>query len=251
MGLRLTSSVLNLTLKNLARLAGADCSRIHAVCGRRDIDFELKLSRVSLYCSETPKKCWQCEFPYKSELFCQKCKTLQKPPESLDYFDILGVKRDYDVADKEVQRKYRALQNLLHPDRFGYKTEREKQYSDNLSSLLNKAYATLANPLDRGLYLLSLNNLSISEETTNMDPEFLMEIMERNEEVQDASKDKEKIVQLIMKNQAILVELSREVSKSFRNNNLEEAKRTLVKMKYYASLDERLKKIKQDLGIVS
>lgn len=76
-----------------------------------------------MYSSESPKKCWQCNFPYKSELFCQKCKTLQEPPESLDYFDILGIKKDYNVEDKDMQRKYRALQNLLHPDRFGNKTE--------------------------------------------------------------------------------------------------------------------------------
>ncbi|XP_011298587.1 iron-sulfur cluster co-chaperone protein HscB, mitochondrial isoform X2 [Fopius arisanus] len=199
---------------------------------------------------ESPKKCWQCDFPYKSDLFCQKCKTLQEPPESLDYFDILGVKKNYDVQDKEMRKKYRALQNLLHPDRFGNKTEREKQYSENLSSLLNKAYATLTNPLDRGIYLLKLKNLTIPEGTTSLDPMFLMEIMERNEEVQDAANNKDKIKKLVVKNHTILEELSRKASEAFHNNELEEAKKILVKMKYYASLDERLKKIKQDLGIV-
>ncbi|XP_011298586.1 iron-sulfur cluster co-chaperone protein HscB, mitochondrial isoform X1 [Fopius arisanus] len=251
MGLRLTNSMLNLTLNGLTKFT-RDCSRngIHAVCARRDSDLGLKLSRVSLYSSESPKKCWQCDFPYKSDLFCQKCKTLQEPPESLDYFDILGVKKNYDVQDKEMRKKYRALQNLLHPDRFGNKTEREKQYSENLSSLLNKAYATLTNPLDRGIYLLKLKNLTIPEGTTSLDPMFLMEIMERNEEVQDAANNKDKIKKLVVKNHTILEELSRKASEAFHNNELEEAKKILVKMKYYASLDERLKKIKQDLGIV-
>lgn len=79
------------------------------------------------------------------------------------------------------------MQKLLHPDKFSNKSEKEKQFSEILSSLVNKAYSTLLHPLKRGLYMLELNGITISEGTDNVNAEFLMEIMEKNEEIEDAA----------------------------------------------------------------
>lgn len=38
-------------------------------------------------------------------------------------------------------------------------------------------------PLDRGEYLLELHGITLPEDNTINDPEFLMEMMEKNEEV--------------------------------------------------------------------
>lgn len=62
----------------------------------------------------------------------------------------------------------------------------------------------MLHPLDRGLYLLSLDNIYISEETSSSDPEFLMEIMEKNEELEESSQSKEKTLELLKKNQTTL-----------------------------------------------
>jgi len=59
----------------------------------------------------------------KSELFCAKCKVLQELPQNLTYFDIIGIKEDYDVTNEEIQKKYKELQKMLHPDKFGNKSE--------------------------------------------------------------------------------------------------------------------------------
>ncbi|XP_014216876.1 iron-sulfur cluster co-chaperone protein HscB, mitochondrial [Copidosoma floridanum] len=200
--------------------------------------------------SDCPPKCWQCDFPHKSELFCSKCKALQKLPKDLNYFDIIGVKKDFDIVTDEVQKKYRQLQNLLHPDKFGQKSDKEKEISENLSALVNKAYSILISPLDRGLYMLKLHNVSIPEETTSLEPEFLMEIMENNEQVEEAAEDKEKALELLKKNREILDSLIKQISTSFREENIDEAKKLLIKMKYYISIESRLKILKQTLGIV-
>lgn len=55
--------------------------------------------------------------------------------------------------------------------------------SSEWSSLINKAYKTLQTPLDRGEYLLELHGITLPEDNTINDPEFLMEMMEKNEEV--------------------------------------------------------------------
>lgn len=73
--------------------------------------------------SDTPPKCWQCNFPHKSDLFCSKCKALQKLPQDLDYFDIIGIEKSFNVSKQELQKKYRQLQVLLHPDKYGQKSD--------------------------------------------------------------------------------------------------------------------------------
>lgn len=75
------------------------------------------------FCSDSPLKCWNCDYMYKSELFCSKCKVLQELPQNLNYFDIIGVKKNYNVANEEIHRKYKELQKVLHPDKFGNKSE--------------------------------------------------------------------------------------------------------------------------------
>ncbi|XP_032662768.1 iron-sulfur cluster co-chaperone protein HscB isoform X2 [Odontomachus brunneus] len=202
------------------------------------------------FCSDNPLKCWNCDYMYKSELFCSKCKVLLEMPQNLNYFDIMGIKKDYNVVNEEIHKKYRELQKMLHPDKFGNKSEKEKQVSENLSSLVNKAYSTLAHPLKRGLYMLQLKGVSIPEETTSLNPEFLMEIMERNEEIESAAGDKDKILKLAMKSKEELDTLSRQVAEAFYKKDIETATKILIKMKYYDSISKRLKKLKHDLGIV-
>lgn len=65
--------------------------------------------------------------------------------------------------------------------------QEEKILSESFSSLLNKAYSTLVNPLQRGLYMLKICGLNIEEGSITMDSSFLGEIMEWNEQVEEAN----------------------------------------------------------------
>ncbi|XP_076667986.1 iron-sulfur cluster co-chaperone protein HscB-like protein, mitochondrial isoform X2 [Andrena cerasifolii] len=214
------------------------------------VPYSVISTNVSQYSSDSPLKCWNCNYMYKSDLFCSKCKALQEPPENLTYFDIMGIPKSYDVTLTEIQRKYKELQKLLHPDKFGNKTEKEQQFSEKFSSLANKAYSTLSHPLKRGLYMLKLNGVTIPDETDNVNAEFLMEIMEKNEEVEDAMTDTGKIKKLVQENEAVLKNLSMEIADAFRGNDIKKAETLLIRMKYFDSISTRLKKLKHDLGIV-
>ncbi|XP_017887298.1 iron-sulfur cluster co-chaperone protein HscB, mitochondrial-like, partial [Ceratina calcarata] len=119
-----------------------------------------------------------------------------------------------------------------------------------LSSLVNKAYSTLSHPLKRGLYMLKLNDIIISEETDNLNAEFLMEIMEKNEEIEDALNNEEQIKKLVEENESVLNELIIQVSNAFRQKDIKKAESLLIKMKYYDTIHNRLKKLKHDLGII-
>lgn len=55
--------------------------------------------------------------------------------------------------------------------------------SADWSSLINSAYKTLLAPIKRGEYLLKLHGAEIPEDNNTVDRDFLLKMMERNEEV--------------------------------------------------------------------
>uniref|UniRef100_A0A803XU64 HscB mitochondrial iron-sulfur cluster cochaperone n=1 Tax=Meleagris gallopavo TaxID=9103 RepID=A0A803XU64_MELGA len=115
--------------------------------------------------------------------------------------------------------------------------QQEQHYSEQHSSLINKAYQTLLHPLSRGLYLLELNGVEPAQETDcDADSEFLMEIMEINEKLAEPKTDE------------ILGEIETLIkgglsSDGFVQNDfyILEAKKLLAKMKYFANLEDKLK----------
>lgn len=65
-----------------------------------------------------------------------------------------------------------------------FRSDEEKAISENYSSLVNKAYSVLQSPLKRAIHLLAIKGEQIQEDQKLENPQFLMEIMELNEEVQ-------------------------------------------------------------------
>lgn len=63
------------------------------------------------------------------------------------------------------------------------RTNEEKKFSEECSSLLNKAYSCLYTPLKRAEYLLKLKGDQIEESQMFCEPSFLNNMMSLNEEV--------------------------------------------------------------------
>lgn len=107
--------------------------------------------------------------------------------------------------------------------------------------MVNKAYQTLLNPLSRGLYLLELNGVEPAQETDcDADSEFLMEIMEINEKLAE-SKNEDILEETETLIKVKREELTKEVTTAFERDDLQEAKKLLAKMKYFANLEDKLK----------
>ncbi|XP_062446481.1 iron-sulfur cluster co-chaperone protein HscB [Rhea pennata] len=190
-------------------------------------------------------RCWSCGGPVPSAgglpRFCPACRSLQPPGPRPDLFRVLACDRSFRLDEQQLRRRFRSLQRALHPDRFGQRPPKEQYYSEQHSSLLNKAYQTLLNPLSRGLYLLELNGIQLAQETDyDADSEFLMEIMEINEKLVEPNNEGnlEEIETLIKVKQE---ELTKEVTAAFERDDLQEAKKLLAKMKYFANLEDKLK----------
>jgi hypothetical protein len=66
-------------------------------------------------------KCWKCGAQKSVTLFCDKCNVLQEPDTKSTYFDVMGVDKRFNIKATELTSKFRKLQSVLHPDKFGSK----------------------------------------------------------------------------------------------------------------------------------
>lgn len=69
--------------------------------------------------------------------------------------------------------------NVYNEEQYPCVIQEEKQFSADLSSYVNKAYRTLSDPLERGLYLLRLQGVPVHEENTSHDNEFLLKVIHK------------------------------------------------------------------------
>jgi molecular chaperone HscB len=104
-------------------------------------------------------------------------------------FARLGVEPKFSVDLVELERVHRELSRALHPDRHaqGLPAERRKTLDDAVA--VNEAWRVLRDPLRRAEALLELRGLASEGPAAKPSPAFLMEMMERREEL-DAAKSK-------------------------------------------------------------
>ncbi|KAK3923703.1 Iron-sulfur cluster co-chaperone protein HscB [Frankliniella fusca] len=195
----------------------------------------------ALASSDSGPSCWKCGAKERrSFFFCQQCDALQEPGSNYNYFKLLGVNQTFDIDNQELSKKFRHLQSVLHPDKFSNASESEQSYSADLSSLVNKAFRTLLDPLERGLYLLSLAGHEIPEGNTSFNKAFLLEIMELNEELESISSISE-LKEFQTRNKMTVEIILRKVSDAFGSGDYTSAKAALMEMKYYATLDGKIR----------
>ncbi|XP_072395733.1 iron-sulfur cluster co-chaperone protein HscB [Diabrotica undecimpunctata] len=195
--------------------------------------------------------CWKCGAERKgSNIFCEKCNVIQVPKEKSNYFKVLEIQETFNVDQKLLKEKFRSFQSYIHPDKFSNSTSEEQHISEEYSSLINKAFSNLLSPLKRAEHLLHLRGESIAEGQTIDEPEFLMKIMELNEEIEEAEHNVDKLKQLDVQNKKQLDKLIKDIDEHFKNGNLEEAKKTIIKFKYFSSINSRINSIFREAGVV-
>ncbi|XP_067644038.1 co-chaperone protein HscB homolog [Eurosta solidaginis] len=191
--------------------------------------------------------CWNCtRNGRKNHLICTSCGYLQDVNEEVNYFELFNLPSSFSLEQQELTRRFRQLQTLVHPDKFSNKTTREQKNSADWSALINKAYKTLSAPIERGQYILKLQGQQMPQDNSALDKAFLMDMMERNEQVEEANTSKD----LELLNDAVVQELNAstiELNKKFELKALEEAKNVLVKMKYLLSVQKSIKSKLQTL----
>ncbi|KAK2996604.1 hypothetical protein RJ639_025864 [Escallonia herrerae] len=115
------------------------------------------------FCSESVEtvfRCWNCKdaagsCPAMPFLACPSCHSVQPIDRSVDYFQIFGLKKKYEIGDENLEGKYKDWQKKLHPDLVHSKSQKERDYAAEQSARVIDAYRTLTDPLSRAMYIVS------------------------------------------------------------------------------------------------
>lgn len=105
----------------------------------------------------------------------------------MNYFELFEIPVSLQVDPALLSKQYVALQKKYHPDFFTQSGEDEQAEALHFSSELNKGLNILRNPDETIKYVLQLKGLLTDDEKYQLPPDFLMEMMELNESLEEGS----------------------------------------------------------------
>jgi molecular chaperone HscB len=107
----------------------------------------------------------------------------------MNYFELFEIPVSLRIDTGMVRRKYFELSKKYHPDYFVNTTSEDQQNALEVSALLNKGLKTFSNPDETICYVLKLKGVLEEEEKYQLSADFLMEMMEINEELAEADEN--------------------------------------------------------------
>lgn len=108
-----------------------------------------------------------------------------------DHYEVLGLPRAYRIDERRLEERYRELSRLLHPDRHAAQSASERRFALEKMIQVNDAWRTLRDPVRRAAWLLAQEGFDLSEGSSggagkDLPPTFLMEVMDRSEQLAEA-----------------------------------------------------------------
>ncbi|MCO6495923.1 MAG: Fe-S protein assembly co-chaperone HscB [Bacteroidetes bacterium] len=162
-----------------------------------------------------------------------------------NYFRFYGLEPTFNLDEKLLRQKYLEINKTYHPDFFVLDPAKQAE-ALQISSYNNDAYKTLEKFDKRVAYYLSLYGLYDKESKAELPPDFLMDVIDLNEELADAQFDADETKISILKSKInalmqepinnlkrIGLELDKTQNKEVLHN---EAKTEFQKYKYFSRL---------------
>ena len=116
-------------------------------------------------------------------MFCPACGALQPLPPDIDYFTVFGLARDPMLDEQALANTYYDLSRQLHPDLHQTGTAEEQEASLQNTAVMNRAYRTLRDPVQRGQYWLELNGEQLGKENNKVPPDLALLVFEVQEQL--------------------------------------------------------------------
>ena len=148
--------------------------------------------------------CWHCQSEITGEYLCGQCVKVQPLSKDLDYFTCMRLPRLLNIDSEKLQETFYELSRTFHPDFYSNKDDQEQTISLGNSALLNIAYRTLKDPIQRAEYLIRLEAGAVKEIRSNPPADLFDEILELQEDLEEfrslaPQKDKERMEELRQK----------------------------------------------------
>jgi molecular chaperone HscB len=172
---------------------------------------------------------------------------VQPPDSQADHFQVLGVDKAFALDLGALERRYKDLTRILHPDRFARADPRARRASLARTVQLNDAWRTLKDPVRRAEYVLKLAGLEVGGEdgTTRrggngerqrvpVPQALLLEVMELREGLAEArTRDPAGICAMVTDVRGRRERAMTEVAAALETGDHEAAARALVAVRYY------------------
>jgi len=156
----------------------------------------------------------------------------------MNYFELYEILESFHLDASLIKKKFYALSRSYHPDFHSNANEADQQEVLEKSALINKAFKVFNNADETIKYLLQLKGLLADEEKYSLPPDFLMEVMELNEELMEAKMEENIEMLTRLKKQITNLETSiyepvKEIMATYQADRTTEKELLQVKEYYY------------------
>jgi molecular chaperone HscB len=154
-----------------------------------------------------------------------------------NYFEFFEIKPQFYIDELALQSLFYKNSKAFHPDFHALKSEQEQASILELSTQNNRAYLCLKDFNTRLPYLLEMLGVMQSDEKYALQPDFLMEMMELNEEVMElqGEADSDATTNLKSRITSLLAEIDAALASNCKHfdasNNVEATNPYLVEIK--------------------
>ena len=171
----------------------------------------------------------------------------------MNYFEFFGLPVQFSIDLTQLRNRYLENSRSFHPDQYSLADDDKQMEMLEKSSLNNEAYKVLKDEDSRIKYALQLEGALGEEGTESIPQEFLMEMMEINEELMEIEMEPDpiKVVDIqdqIQEREAIMKSEIETILKDYHSDHpekssfLEKVKDYYLKRRYLLRIQKNLDK---------
>ena len=156
-----------------------------------------------------------------------------------NFFELFDLPLQFEVDTSLLRSRFRDLQKAVHPDKFAAESAQSQRLAVQYAAHANQGFQTLKDPVQRGLYLLSLFGYQVqTDSSTIQDTEFLMQQMMLRERLETAEANE--LEELLNEVEGELASLECQVAALFHAQDLKVCEVSIKKMQFYRRLLEEI-----------
>lgn len=168
-----------------------------------------------------------------------------------NYFELFDLPVDFDIDSELLARRYRELQQVVHPDNYANASEKERRLALQKAAQINEAFQALKHPMSRGRYLLQLQGVDTQEaQDMTMDSEFLIKQIELRETLAGIKQQPQPIEALngfLGNLQQQIAQLTVELRQNLVNKNWQAARDNVRRFQFFNKLNEEALRLEEEL----
>lgn len=161
-----------------------------------------------------------------------------------NYFKLFELSYGFNINESLLRQQYQKLQQQFHPDNFVSSTNASlKSLALKLSAHINSGYVTLKSPLLRIQTLFKIHDIPFDLTTdTKLPPDFLMQQMELQEEIEEAQANKNtlQLEKILITINSYIGELTTSIELEYSTKHWDIIKILTKKLAFYMKVCERI-----------